>query len=126
MGSIPAGRTKLYAVVRCDMPPGAKACQAAHVLRQFADAYPFVESAWWRASNTLVMLECADLAALEATALARGITCVRFVEPDWAPDGTLTALCLGPDAERLVSGLALAFNEPAASAASESHPAAPR
>ena len=108
-GSTPAGRTKLYAVVRSDLSPGAKACQAAHALRSFAAAYPALEAAWWRDSNTLVLLETGDLERLEQRARDRDITCVRFVEPDWAPDGTLTALCLGQDARKLVSGLPLAF-----------------
>lgn len=112
-GSIPAGRTKLYAVVRSDMSKGAKACQAAHALRSFADSYPFIEGAWWRESNTLVLLEAPlpILLELEQRALMEGITCVRFVEPDWAPEGTLTALALGPDAKRLVAALDLAFTE---------------
>jgi hypothetical protein len=110
VGSIPTERSKLYAVVRADLDPGSKACQAAHALRQYAEAYPFVEAAWWRASNTLVMLETDQLEALEAGAHAAGVSCTRFVEPDWAPEGTLTALVLGPDGKRLVRGLKLAFS----------------
>jgi hypothetical protein len=95
--------------VRASLPPGAKACQAAHALRAYAAAYPAIEAAWWEHSNTLVMLEASDLEALEQKAHANGMTCVRFVEPDWCEDGTLTALCLGHDARKLVSGLPLAF-----------------
>jgi hypothetical protein len=95
--------------VRAGLSPGAKACQAAHALRQFAEAFPFVEVAWWRYSNTLVMLESDELEEIELAARAAGATCVRFVEPDWAPEGTLTALVLGPDGKRLVRGLRLAF-----------------
>ncbi len=108
-GSIPALPSKLYAVVRTSLDPGSKACQAAHALRQYAEAYPFVEAAWWRASNTLVLLETEDLETLELAARAADVTCVRFVEPDWAPEGTLTALVLGPDGKRLVRGLRLAL-----------------
>lgn len=106
-----ARRTKLYVVVRSDLGAGAKACQAAHALRAYADAYPFVEAAWWRHSNTLVMLEAEldELLALEARAAAKGVTAVRFVEPDWEASGTLTALALGPDARRLLADLKLAF-----------------
>jgi hypothetical protein len=110
VGSIPTGRAKLYAIVRASLEAGSKACQAAHALREYAEAYPFVEAAWWRASNTLVLLETEDLEALELAARAADVTCVRFVEPDWAPEGTLTALVLGPDGKRLVRGLALAFS----------------
>lgn len=108
-GSSPASPAKLYAVVRSGLPPGAKACQAAHALRAFQDAYPEIESRWWAESNTLVMLETDQLEALEAEAHAKGIPCVRFVEPDWAPEGTLTALVLGPDAKRIVNRLPLAY-----------------
>ena len=88
-----------------ELSPGAKACQAAHALRAFAAAYPTVEGAWWRDSKTLVLLEAGDL---EQRARGRGITCARL-EPDWAPDGTLTSLCLGPDARPMLRGLPLAF-----------------
>lgn len=110
-GSTPAERTKLYAVVRSDLCPGAKACQAAHALRAFQAAYPELEAAWWAASNRLVLLEAPahELARLEARAGAEGASCVRFVEPDWEPAGTLTALALGPDAARLVASLRLAL-----------------
>lgn len=108
-GSNPAGRTKLYAVVHSGLPPGAKACQAAHALRAYADAYPEIERAWWAESNTLVMLETDRLEELEHEAHAKAVSCVRFVEPDWAPEGTLTALVLGPDAKRLTNKLQLAF-----------------
>lgn len=111
VGSSPTGSSKLYAVVRADLAPGAKACQAAHALRQYAEAFPFVEAAWWRASNTLVLLEADNLETVERKAHEAGVTCVRFVEPDWAPEGTLTALVLGPDGKRLARELKLAFSD---------------
>jgi hypothetical protein len=46
---------------------------------------------------------------LEIKAHNQGVSCVRFVEPDWAPEGTLTALVLGPEGKKLVSDLKLAF-----------------
>lgn len=104
-------RTKLYVVVRNNLSPGAKACQAAHALRAYADTYPFIESFWWRHSNTLVMLEASEeqLLGLEVTAHQKRISCVRFVEPDWSPAGDLTALVIGPDGKRLVADLPLAY-----------------
>lgn len=109
-GSSPARPSKLYAVVRSGLPPCAKACQAAHALRAYVDAYPEIEKRWWTESNTLVLLETDCLEELERQAHAKGASCVRFVEPDWAPEGTLTALALGPDAKRLVCRLPLAFS----------------
>jgi hypothetical protein len=93
------------------MPPGAKACQAAHALRAYAEEYPYIESKWWNQSNTLVLLETEDLEAFELKAQQAGVTHVRFVEPDWAPEGTLTAIALGPDACKIVRNLPLAFND---------------
>lgn len=108
-GALPASPAKLYAVVDSKLPPGAKACQAAHALRAYVDAYPEIESKWWAESNTLVLLETDAIMDLEIKAHNRGVSCVRFVEPDWAPEGTLTALVLGPEGKRLVSSLKLAF-----------------
>lgn len=108
-GSNPANPTQLYVVVDSALSPGAKACQAAHALRAYADAYPNIERQWWATSNTLVLLETSTLETLELKAHTQGISCVRFVEPDWAPEGTLTALVLGPEGRKLVSSLKLAF-----------------
>lgn len=110
-GSIPAGTTKLFIVLRADMPPGAMVCQAVHAARQYAEDHPFIESQWWRQSNTLAVLEAPveELHEMEAAARARGITCSRFVEPDWAPEGTVTALVLGPDGKSLTRDLKLAL-----------------
>jgi len=57
----------------------------------------------------LVLLETERLEEIERLAIEQGVSCVRFVEPDWAPEGTLTALVLGPDGRRLVRGCPLAF-----------------
>lgn len=94
-------------MVRADLSPGAQACQAAHALREFAARYPALEAAWFEDSNTLVILTSDDLEGLEARATAAGEPCVRFVEPDWCPDGELTALALGPSARRILSSLPL-------------------
>lgn len=110
-GSSPAGRAKLFVVVRKNMSAGAKACQAAHALRTYADAYPFIESKWWKQSNTLVILEHDDLEALEAEAHRAGVSCIRFMEPDWDANGVLTALALGPDAFKILRRLPLAFGK---------------
>jgi hypothetical protein len=93
--------------VQLDLEPGAKACQAAHALRQYAEEFPFIEGRWWRESNTLVLLQHDRLGLLLQRALEAGVTCVPFVEPDWDPDGTLTALAFGPDAGDFLKGIRL-------------------
>jgi len=82
-----------------------------HALRQFASDYPFVESEWYRNSNTIVLLEAPDGEALQelaSRARAKGATVTEFSEPDFLDVG-ITALALGPDAWRLVSSLPLAL-----------------
>lgn len=108
-GSNPSGRAKMYAVVRSSLANGPKACQLIHALREFLDKYPQVEDHWYCTSNTIVLLETEDLETLEKRARDKCVTCVRFVEPDWHPDGVLTALALGPDAKKLVRGMKVAF-----------------
>lgn len=109
-GSSPAA-PKLYAVGRADLPPGLRVAQMFHALRQFASDYPFVESEWYRNSNTIVLLEAPDGEALQelaSRARAKGATVTEFSEPDFLDVG-ITALALGPDAWRLVSSLPLAL-----------------
>jgi len=85
-----------------------------HALRQYASEYPFVESEWFRNSNTIVLLEAPDgeaLSDLASRARAKGVTVTEFSEPDFLDVG-LTALALGPDARKLVSSLPLALRDP--------------
>ena len=100
-------KSKLYAIVDKNLSPGGKACQAAHALRAYADAYPYVEGKWWRHSNRLVVLEHENVPALLEHARAMGITCAEFKEPYW--DDAVMAIAIGPDGERLLNGLPLAF-----------------
>jgi hypothetical protein len=63
---------------------------------------------WHSDSNTLVLLAVPDELALywlRADAIAAGVRCVAFHEPDL--DGALTALALEPAARRLVAHLSL-------------------
>lgn len=109
-GSIPAA-PKLHAIGRADLSPGLRVAQMFHALRQFASDYPFVESEWYRNSNTIVLLEAPDGEALQALAdkaREKGATVTEFSEPDFLDVG-ITALALGPDAWRLVSSLPLAL-----------------
>jgi peptidyl-tRNA hydrolase len=92
------------------MVAGAMICQAVHAARQYAEEHPFIESRWWRESNTLAVLEAPleELHELHHAARSMGVSCSRFVEPDWSADGTLTAVVLGPDGRSLTSDLPLA------------------
>lgn len=82
-----------------------------HAARAYASEFPYVESEWYRRSNTIVLLEVPDRQALEDLLnKATDITHVAFEEPDFLGVGT-TALCLGPDAEKLVSSIPLAFRD---------------
>ena len=98
---------KLFVVGRQDLPPGLRVAQMFHAARQFAEDHPEVEGTWFRESNTIVLLEVPDEAALrELASRAEGVPTSEFSEE---PDLGLTALALGPDARRLVSSLPLAL-----------------
>lgn len=101
-------QSKLYAVVDKNLDLGGKACQAAHALRAYADAYPYVEGKWWTQSNRLVILEHENVPALLEQARAMGITCAEFREPYW--NDAMTAIAVGPDGEKLLRGLPLAYS----------------
>lgn len=108
---------KLYVITRADLPPGARAVQSAHALREFAAEHPAVEKEWHESSNTLVMLEVPDEAALERIHLdasEAGVPVSFFREPDL--NHRVTALALGPAARKLacVRNLPLALSEKAA------------
>jgi peptidyl-tRNA hydrolase len=111
-GSSPAASAgKLYIVGRSDLAPGLRVAQMFHAAREFACRHPYVEGRWFAESNTIVLLEVPDRAAMEALverARSAGVTMADFAEPDFLDVGT-TAVALGPDARRLVSSLPLAL-----------------
>jgi hypothetical protein len=49
--------TKLYIIVRADLPAGAQCAQSCHALRAFIDAYPALDQAWHSGSNNIVILQ---------------------------------------------------------------------
>lgn len=111
---------KLYIVTRADLPPGARAVQSAHAMREFAAEHPNIEKRWHESSNTLVMLEAPDEAALERILLdasEAGIPAAFFREPDLKH--SVTAIALGPGARKLerVRHLPLTLSDTSASAA---------
>ena len=101
---------KLYLVVRRDLPPGARAAQLCHALRAFVEAHPAEDQAWFRQSNTLVLLEVESeqrLALLLSQAKEKQIACADFREPDLGD--SLTAIAVAPGGKKLVRGLPLAL-----------------
>ena len=104
--------SKMFVVVRADLPAGAQAAQACHALVAFGIAHPELVRAWHDDSNNLVVLAAPDRAGLEQVydraACERGVAVTRFHEPDF--DGALTAVALhGSTAHKLVSSLPLAL-----------------
>lgn len=102
--------SKLYLVVRADLPPAQQAVQAAHALQAFNLCHPSTTARWVAESNTLALLEVDDEAALCELACRAdffGVECAQFREPDLGD--SLTALALSPDGKRLVRGLRMAL-----------------
>lgn len=80
-----------------------------HAARSFQDQHPDLESRWFRESNTIVLLEVPDEAALQELASRASASEIESSEFSEEPDLGLTALALGPSAHRLVSSLPLAL-----------------
>jgi peptidyl-tRNA hydrolase len=109
--------SKLYIIVRADLPPGAQAAQACHAFRQFQEQHAELERAWFLTSNNLVLLQAPDERALDrlvGQARQQGIPYAVFLEPDFA--GSMTAITLAPSGARLVSCLPLALRPKTAAA----------
>lgn len=103
--------SKLYVVVRSDLPAGAQAVQSMHALREFAAQHPEIDAAWHSASNRLAVLGVPtehELKALSVEATLAGVPSAAFLEEDLG--GSLTALALAPSATALVRGLPLALH----------------
>lgn len=101
---------KLYLVTRRDLPPGSRASQLCHAMREYVEHCPASERAWYETSNTLVCLEAENEDALRELidkALARDVPVASFEEPDL--NGSLTAIALGPSAKSMVRHLPLAL-----------------
>ena len=102
--------TKLYLVVRRDLPLGARAAQLCHALRAFAASHPACDKDWYERSNTLVLLEVPDEAALDQLiekCHRWDIEGAEFREPDLG--NSLTAIAIGPRGGRFLRKLPLAL-----------------
>lgn len=104
--------SKLYLVVRGDLPPGLQAAQAAHAAQEFVFAHPERAKAWRVSSNTVVLVKVAnECALLELGERAQdwGLCTVSFLDPDLTPALTAMALGPGPNVGRLCRKLPLVF-----------------
>ena len=114
----PQLKTKLYVIVRADLPPGDQIAQAVHATIEFyTKRYALPGGArglhtWHECSNTVAVLAVRSESALFALldkAHRDGVSFDVFREPDRG--GELTAAVLEPteDAERICAGLPLAL-----------------
>lgn len=88
---------KLYVVVRRDLLPGAQLAQSLHAFREYVEHHPESERNWYKTSNTIAILDCADeeeLTHLMHNADSRGIKFSPFYEPDRGDE--LTAVAFEP------------------------------
>ena len=105
-------QSKLYVIVRADMPPGCQASQLAHAAQEFCFAHPALAQTWREVSNRIALLAAPDVAALEALALRagdHGVALAMFRDPDEAPELTALALAPGDVARKLCRKLPLAL-----------------
>lgn len=58
---------RLYIVVQKTLSSGLKMAQACHALRQFIEAYPEIDHAWYHESNNIVVLEHGDMPGIMKT-----------------------------------------------------------
>lgn len=102
--------SKLYIIVRSDLPAGAQVAQSCHAIRLFGAQHPEVDEEWYQHSNNLVCLQVPDLSALlelaDQAELGGHLHSV-FREPDFGDEPT--AMALEPAAWKLVSTLPLAL-----------------
>ena len=81
-------------------------------MRQWSEEQPEADRKWFAESNTLVLLEAPDEAALAGImdrARQKGVPCAEFLVPDMG--GELTAFAIGPTGAGLVAQLPLALRE---------------
>lgn len=101
---------KLYLITRNDLSPGYQAVQSCHAIRQFVEEHPDIDSAWFKESNYIALLQVENEEQLESLLLkasTRGIKCTYFREPDLSNE--LTAIALEPAAKNLCKRLPLAL-----------------
>lgn len=107
--------TKLYILVRGDLPVGLQMAQAVHAAIEASESYSDIRyEEWYRDSNTVVVLSVADLGSLETIVglLNRliGFNTVihEFHEPDLDNELTAVSMVLRRDQFPLLESLPLA------------------
>ena len=108
----PAKISRLYTVVRADLPPGAQAVQASHAMLEFNYKYPEISAEWHKTSNTVAILSVPNELALKLLAdklESYGIEMAEFLEPDLG--NSLTAVTFEPRAGGLLRNLPLAMRD---------------
>jgi peptidyl-tRNA hydrolase len=101
---------KLFLIADATLPPGLRAAQLFHAGRLFAAEHAAIEEAWYRGSNTIVLLEAPskeELISLQARLAAKAVPTSLFHEPDLA--GAPTALAAGPAGAAFVRHLPAAL-----------------
>ena len=97
---------KLFVVVKKTLAAGLYAAQAIHAFRAFAGEYPVLEAFWHEEHNNIVVLQDDDIEGLADRIRKAGFRLSAFREPDL--DNELTAICVEPNARRMLSRLPLA------------------
>jgi peptidyl-tRNA hydrolase len=85
--------------------------QAVHAAIQFANDYPEEQGKWFKASNTVVVLETKDEQSLHKLTQKldnNGLKYSKFFEPDIGNALTAIAIVPSPCAKRFCSNLPLA------------------
>ena len=85
--------------------------QAVHAAIQFANDYPDEQGKWFKASNTVVVLETKDEQSLHKLIQKldiNGLKYSKFFEPDIGNALTAIAIVPSPHAKRYCSNLPLA------------------
>lgn len=96
--------SRLYVIVRSDLPPGLQLAQACHATREFGNLYPFCD-----VGENLVVLQAQDETELRTIVEGcRGFLVAPFHEPDLG--GEMTAAAISGAAKGRLRRLPLAFS----------------
>lgn len=96
--------SRLYVIVRNDIPPGLQLAQACHATREFGKHYPFID-----VGENLVVLQVPNESELRSVVEAcHGFMVAPFHEPDLG--GEMTAVAISGAAKGRLRRLSLALS----------------